>query len=99
MRSRALVGSLLPSAIGPPDVPLLCILVGVNTPKDQAEDGIVEESSSATAVAGSQAGDANQSLNRLGLHHVNEDASSAGKQARAAEDAASMPASARSIAS
>ena len=39
--------------------PLLCVLVGVNTPKDQAETGIVQESSMATAVAGSEAGDAN----------------------------------------
>jgi hypothetical protein len=39
-----------------------------------------------TAVACSQAGDANQSLNRLRLHCINEDASGLRKQARPAED-------------
>ena len=40
----------------------------------------------ATAVAGSQAGDANQALNRARLHRIDEDASGDGKQARSAED-------------
>src|SRR5262249_16850287 len=66
--------------------PLLCILVGVNTPKDQPQGGIIEESSVATTVACSKAGDANQSLNRLRLHRINEDASGLRKQARPAED-------------
>ena len=40
----------------------------------------------ATAVASSQAGDANQALDRAGLHHINEDASGIRKQARSIED-------------
>ena len=40
----------------------------------------------ATAVASSQAGDANQALDRARLHHINEDASGIGKQARSIEN-------------
>jgi hypothetical protein len=66
--------------------PLLRILVGVNTPKEQRQDGIVEQSSMATAVAGSQAGDGNQALDRPRLHRINEDTSGDREQARSAED-------------
>jgi hypothetical protein len=37
--------------------PLLRILIGVDAPKEQGQGGMVEESSTATAVAGSQARD------------------------------------------
>ena len=66
--------------------PLLCVLVGVNTPKDQAQNGVVEESSTATAVAGSEASDANQAPNRARLHRINQDTGGDGKQARPSED-------------
>ena len=39
--------------------PLLCVLVGVNTPKEQAESTVIQESSTAPAVAGPEAGDTN----------------------------------------
>ena len=53
----------------------MCVLVGVNTPKDQAEGSIVEKSSTATTVAGSEAGDANQAPNGSSLHRIDRDAS------------------------
>ena len=42
--------------------------------------------STATAVAGSEAGDANQAPNRARLHRIDQDTSGDGKQARSAED-------------
>jgi hypothetical protein len=61
--------------------PPLCILVGANTPKDQPQDGIVEEYATATAVACSETCDGNQSLEPPRLRRINEDASGVGKQA------------------
>ena len=40
----------------------------------------------ATAVAGSEAGDANQAPNRIRFHCVDQDTSGSGKQARSAKD-------------
>ena len=42
---------------------LLCVLVGVNTTKNQAKSSVVKESPTASAVAGSETGDANQASN------------------------------------
>ena len=57
----------------------ISIINSLATPKDQAEDGIVKESAMPTAVAGAQAGHANQALDRARLHRLNEDASGDGK--------------------
>ncbi len=66
--------------------PLLRVLVGVNTPKDQAESRVVEESSMATAVAGSETGHANQAFYCARFHRIDEDTGGGGKQACSAED-------------
>src|SRR6516162_1683138 len=66
--------------------PLLCVLVGVNTTKNQAKGSVVKESATASAVAGSETGDANQASNCARLHRIDQDTSGDGKQARSAED-------------
>src|SRR5262245_33161206 len=57
-----------PIELASPYDPLLCVLVGVNTTKDQAKSSVVKESPTASAVAGSETGD--RKSTRLNSSHL-----------------------------
>jgi hypothetical protein len=66
----------------------LQILVCVNAAKEEAKRGIVEDAPAATAVPCSQAGHADQALDRAVLHGIDEHPRRGGKELRPGEDPA-----------